>query len=123
MGEPTTREGLRKGPAAEAERDASQHAVGGTARVSLFLFIFIHLFKLFFTFVSRPVNSTRPGQHFLSAPGGASCPIFVLKNALGTLQTPRGRYFGIVLSYASGGVYSVLYGMLTLEKAAIVYYN
>ena len=47
-GEPTTREGVRKGPAAEAERDASQHAVGGIARVSSFLSIFLDQFKLFF---------------------------------------------------------------------------
>ena len=44
-GESTTREGVRKGPAAGAERDASQHAVGGIARVSFFLLIFIHQFK------------------------------------------------------------------------------
>ena len=40
--EPTTREGVRKGPAAEAERDASQQAVGGIVRVFFFLFIFPH---------------------------------------------------------------------------------
>ena len=44
-GEPTIREGVRKGPAAEAERDVSLHTVGGIARVSLFLFIFIQPFK------------------------------------------------------------------------------
>ena len=31
-----TREDVRKGPAAEAERDASQYAVGGIAQVSFF---------------------------------------------------------------------------------------
>ena len=45
-----------------------------------------------------------------NAPGGAFCLIFVLKNAPGTLQTPRGRYFRIVLWSAPGGVHSVLYG-------------
>ena len=48
---------------------------------------------------------------FLETGGGAFCPILVLKNAPGTLQTPRGRYFGIILWDAPGGVYSVLYGM------------
>ena len=57
--EPTTREGVRKGPATEAERDASQHAVGGIARVSFFLFDFINQIN-FFLQVSRPVDSTRP---------------------------------------------------------------
>ena len=47
-GEPTTREGVRKGPAAEAERDASQHAVGGLAWVFFILFIFIYQFKFLF---------------------------------------------------------------------------
>ena len=51
-GEPTTREGVRKGPAAEAESDASQHAVDGIARVYFFLFIFIDQFKLFFLLLS-----------------------------------------------------------------------
>ena len=39
---------MPKGSAAEAEMEASQHAVGGRARVLFFLFIFIHQFKLFF---------------------------------------------------------------------------
>ena len=58
-----TREGVRKGPAAEAEKDASQHAVGGIARVSFFLFIFIHIqFKYFFYFCvsTSGLNTTRP---------------------------------------------------------------
>ena len=69
--------------------------------------------SFFFLLVSRPVDSTRPDQHFfLSGNGGdAFCPILVLKNAPGTLQTPRGRYFEIILWNAPGGVYSVLYGM------------
>ena len=55
------REGVRKGPAAETEGDASQHAVGGIARGFFFLFIFIHQFILFLTFfVSPPVDSKRP---------------------------------------------------------------
>ena len=77
--EPTTREGVRKGPAAEAERD-DHAAVGGIARVSFFLFIFINRFKLsFLTFVSRPVDSTRPDQQFFSLwkrPGGRLLPYF-----------------------------------------------
>ena len=87
-----------KGPTTEAERDASQHAVDGIAWV--FFFSFIYQIKFFFLlFVSRPLDSTRPDQYFFlsgNAPGGAFCPIFVLKNAPGTLQTPPGRYFGIV---------------------------
>ena len=105
-GEPTTREGVRKGPAAEVERGVSQHAVGGIARVFFFLFIFIHQFKLFFFFCvsTSELNTTRPTIFFfLETPrGGAFCSIFVLKNAPGTLQTPRGRYFGIVLWNAPG---------------------
>ena len=31
-----------------------------------------------------------------------------------TLQTPRGRYFGIVLWDAQGGVYSIFYGITAL---------
>ena len=62
-GEPTTtREGVRKGPAAEAERDASQHAVGGIAWVFFSLHIYSPIQVVFFTFVSRPVDSTRPDQ-------------------------------------------------------------
>ena len=65
------------------------------------------------TSVSRPMDSTRPDHHFFlsgNAPGGVFCPIFVMENAPDTLQTPQGRYFGIVLWNAPGGVYSVLYG-------------
>ena len=107
---------MRKGPAAEAKRDASQHAVGGIARRVFFFssYLFISSSLFFFTFVSRPVDSTRPDQHFFlsgNASGGASSPNFVLKNAPDTLQTPRGRYFGIVLWNAPGGVSSVLYRM------------
>ena len=47
-GEPTTQESVRKGPAAEAERDASQHAVGGIAWIFFFLLIFTHQFELFY---------------------------------------------------------------------------
>ena len=81
-------------------------------RVPFFVFIFIHHLKLFFLDLSRPVDSTRrPDQLFFSLwkrPGGAFCPIFVLKNA------PE-HYFGIVLWNAPGGVYSVLYGILHPE--------
>ena len=69
---------MRKGPVAEAERDASQHAVGGIARISFFLFIFIQ-FKLLFLLVSTSGLNT----FFLSgnAPGDAFRLDFVLKNA------------------------------------------
>ena len=64
-GEPTTREGVRKGSAAEAERDASQHAVGGTARVFFFSsYLFINS-SFFFTCVSTSgPNTTRPTFFF-----------------------------------------------------------
>ena len=67
-----------------------------------------------FTFVSRPVDSTRPNQHFFlsgNAPEGAFCPIFVLKNASGTLQTYPGALFRKCFTECSGGVYSILYGI------------
>ena len=95
---PTTREGVRKGPAAEAERDASQHAVGGIARVFFFLFIFIHLKLFFFTFVSRPVDSTQPDQFFyLERLGGGLLPYFCVEKRPGVLfrkcftERPGGR--------------------------------
>ena len=98
---------MRKGPAAEAERDSSQHAVGGIAQV--FFFLIIQAF--IFIFVSRPVDLTRADQQKkLNAPGGTFYLILVLKNAPGTLQTPRRRYIGIVLRNVPGGVYSVFYG-------------
>ena len=63
--------------------------------------------SFFFTFcVSTSGLNTITFFISVNAPGGALCPIFVLKNAPGTLQTPRGRYFGIVLWNAPGGVYS-----------------
>ena len=82
MGRATTREGVRKGPAAEAERGASQHAISGIARV--FFFVFFHQFELFCVSTSG-LYTTRPTIFFLSgnAPGGAFCPIFVLKNVPG----------------------------------------
>ena len=83
---------MRKRPAAESERDASQHAVGGKARVNLFFIIFINQFKPFFFSIN-------------------------LKNAPGKLQTPRGRHFGTVLWNAPGGVYSVFYGLCEIENA------
>ena len=156
---------MRKGPV-EAERDTSQHAVGGgIARLFFFRFRFIYQFTFFFLLLcldqwtqhdqtnkakrcrgrkqlqhrrqtrsksygtwgqqmktprknnkqnknqSKDITQYNPGIFFLSgnAPGGTFCPIFVLKNAPGTLQTPRGHYFGIVLWNTQGGVYSVLY--------------
>ena len=102
---------MRKGSAADAERDASRHAVGGKARVYFFLFIFIHQFKLYFFtfFVSRTVDSTRPDQHFFSLwkrprrpprvrfkrPGGAISEMFY--------GTPRRAFtpFLTVVSYAN----------------------
>ena len=101
-----------------AKRICCRSGNGGFAacsgRKSTGTFFSLHIYSsiqaFFFTFVSRPVDSTRPDQHFfLSGNGGdAFCPIIVLKNAPGTLQTPRGRYFGIILWNAPGGVYSVL---------------
>ena len=101
--EPTTREGLRKGPAAEAEKDASQHTVGGIARVSdrqqsCFKCGGLRHDGLvgFVCSVCRAntereresgVSSTRPIFSFLGTPreAGAFGPIFVLKNAPGAL--------------------------------------
>ena len=107
-GEPTTREGMRKGPAAEVERGVSQHAVGGIARVFFFLFIFILQFKLFFfnfSVSTSELNTTRPTFFFfLETPRGAPSALFLF------WKTPRERYFGIVLWNAPGGVYSVLDG-------------
>ena len=63
--------------------------------------------KILFTFVSRPVDLTRPDQHFFpywKRPGGAFCPIFAFKNVPEAL-------FQNILRNAPGGVYSVLYGI------------
>ena len=99
--EPTTREGVRKGPAAEAERDASQHAVGGIARV---FFLSSYLFissSFFFTYVSRPVDSTGPDHQlffFWKRPGGRLLPYFCSENRPGGAiselfnGTPRGAF-------------------------------
>ena len=62
-----------------------------SGRKSTGTFFSLHIYSsiqaFFFTFVSRPVDSTRPDQHFfLSGNGGdAFCPILVLKNAPGAL--------------------------------------
>ena len=94
---------VRKAPGARPreDRDASQHAVGGIARVYFFLLC-----------LDQWTQHDQTNIFFLSGstPGVAFYPIFVLKNALGTLQTPRRRYFGIVLRNAPRGVYSVLCG-------------
>ena len=95
------------------------------------LFIFIHQFKLFFSLVSRPLDSTRPDQQYFlpgNAPGGAFCPNFVLKNTRLRCKRPaQGRYyFGIVLWNAPGGVYSVLKVCTTLFLVGLgcgMYYN
>ena len=80
-GTPTTREGVRKGPAAEEKRDAAQHAVGGIARVSLFFLIFIHQFKPFFFLLcvsTSELNTTRPTIcFFLEAPREAPYALFL----------------------------------------------
>ena len=73
------RGGVQKGPAPETERDASRHAVGGIAQVSFFFFVFIHQFKLLLFYFC--VSTSRLNT----------------KNTPGTLQTPRGCYFGIAL--------------------------
>ena len=82
MGEPTTRrEVVRKGLAAEAERDASQHAVGGIAQY-FFLFIFIHLNSSFFiknfcVSTTSGLNTTRPTTFFFpKTPRGAPSALF-----------------------------------------------
>ena len=90
---------------------------GRNSTVSLHIYSSIQVF--FLSFVSRPVDSTRRDQHFFlsrNTPGGAFCPILVLENAPGTLKTPWGRYFRIVLWNAPGGVYSVLYGGTTQAR-------
>ena len=59
-----------------------------SGRNSTGIFFSLHIYssiQVFFnTFVSRPVDSTRPDQHFFSF--CAFCPIFVLKNAPGALS-------------------------------------
>ena len=94
------REGVRKGPAAETERDASQHAGGGIARGSFFPFIFLHQF-IFFLLLCLHQSTQNDQTNIFSlsgnAPEAAFCPIFVLKNALGALfwncfiERPGGR--------------------------------
>ena len=94
---------MPKGSADEAEMEASQHAVGGRARVLFFLFIFIHQIKLFFfTFVSRPVDSTRPDQHFFFLEtGGTPSALFLFR------KTPRVRY-----KRPGGAILELFYGTL-----------
>ena len=104
-------------------------ACSGRNSTGIFFFssyLFINSSFFFFTFVSQPVGST-PNQYFFSfsgnAPGRAFCPTFVLKNAPGTLQTPRGRHFGITLWNAPGGVYSILYGTHLMRQRILVLLN
>ena len=87
-GEPTTREGVRKRPAAKAERDASQHAVGGIARVPFFPFqIYSSIQAFFFYFcvsTSGGPNTTRPTNlAFWKRPGGRLLPYFCFKKRPG----------------------------------------
>ena len=92
---------MRKRPAAEAERGASQHAVGGIAR----LFFSLHIYSSIEAFFLR-LCLNQWTQHdqtnnflFLETPQGLGgfCPIFVLKNAPGALfrsyfmERPGGR--------------------------------
>ena len=100
-GEPTTREGVRKGPAAEAERDASQHAVSGKARVYVFLIIFIHHFRLYFLLLCLDQWTQHDQANIFfpcgNVPGGVFCPIFSEKRPGGAISelfegTPRGAF-------------------------------
>ena len=93
---------MRKGPSAEAERDASQHAVGGIARV-FFPLLNYSSFQAFFHFCvsTSALNTTRrtkrndvkAGNNYkregkeeprATERGGTFCSIFVVENAPGT---------------------------------------
>ena len=97
------REGVQKGPALETERDASQHAVGRIGQAFIyFSYLFISS-SFFFTFVSPPVDSTRPDQpsffSFEKRPGGRLLPFFCSEKRPGgailelLYRTPRGAFF------------------------------
>ena len=88
-GEPTTREGERKGLAAKAERDASQHAVGGIAPVFFFFHFCVSTSGLntarptFFFFLETPrVRWKRSGgaisELFCGTPREAFTPFFTV---------------------------------------------
>ena len=76
---------MRKGPAAEAERDAPQRAVGGIARDTYFFFFSSFIF--FILCLDQWTQHDQTNIFFLpgNAPGGAFCPTCVLKNAPGAL--------------------------------------
>ena len=114
-GEPTTQEGARKGPAAEAERDASQHAVGGIARVYFLLFIFINQFIFFFLHLcldqcASGLNTTRPTFFsFWKSPGGRLLPYFCSEKRPGGAiselfyGTPRRAFISFFTVVMRGG--------------------
>ena len=87
---------MRKGPAAEAERDASQHAVGGIARVSFFL-MFIHLAIQASFFLLCLDQWTQHDQtnnfFFLETPGGRLLPYFCSEKRPGYVANAPGALF------------------------------
>ena len=94
------REGVRKGPAAETERDASQHAMGGIARVFFFL-SYLYINSFFFNFcVSTSRLKTTRLTFFLvwKRPGGRLLPYFCSEKRVGgailelLYRTPRGAF-------------------------------
>ena len=88
-GEPMTREGVRKGPATEAERGTSQHVVGGIARVVSSFSTYLSIISSFFLLWSRPVDSTRPDQQYFisgNAPGAPSARFFCEKRPGGAIS-------------------------------------
>ena len=99
---------MPKGSTAEAEMETSQHAVGGRARVLFFLFmlyIYSSIQAFFFTFVSRPVDSTRPDQHFfLSGNGGGRLlPYSCSEKRPGYVANAPGALFRNYFMGRSGG--------------------
>ena len=95
-GEPTTREGVRKGPAAEAERDASQHAVGGTARVYFSPHIYSSIQASFFYFFvsTSGLKITSPTFFFfLEMLGGRLLPHFCSEKRTGYVANAPAALF------------------------------
>ena len=103
-GEPTTREGVRKGPAAEAERDASAACSG---RNSTGIFFSLHMSQAFFLkLLSRPVDSTRPDQRFFSfwkRPGRRLLPYFGSDKRSGYVANAPGALFRNCFMERPGG--------------------
>ena len=79
---------------------------------SLHIFSSIQAFFFYFCVSTSGLNTTRPTFFSFWKRGGRLLPYSCSEKRPGYVaKTPRGRYFGIILWNATGGVYSVLYGM------------